>query len=99
MISAEILRQGGSGIQTELQNAHGDIAVTSGGNLRCRNVLHLVTPRDEKDLQKKIINLLKQADAMNLSSVAIPALGTGELSSVLTDLFSSGLSLARGIVF
>lgn len=89
-VAAAIVRKGGSTIQHE-SNAwvrqHGAVkhdqpAVTSGGDLPCRYVIHAVGPIwgegiEEDKLKSAILGSLQRADELNLRSIAFPAISTG----------------------
>jgi O-acetyl-ADP-ribose deacetylase (regulator of RNase III) len=89
-VAGAISRRGGSAIQAESDRwvrQHGPVthdcpAVTSGGNLPCKYVIHAVGPvygeggEDEK-LAAAIIGALRQADQLGLASIALPAISTG----------------------
>ncbi|XP_077970150.1 protein mono-ADP-ribosyltransferase PARP14-like [Styela clava] len=80
MVSTQILNVGGNSIQNEAwDQTGGDYVVTSGGNLPCKKIIHLVMPSNQKDLQKKIIRALIEVGKLGLSSVSLPAFGTGNL--------------------
>ncbi|BBE30538.1 hypothetical protein OSSY52_06790 [Tepiditoga spiralis] len=62
----------------------GDVAVTTGGNLPAKHIIHAVGPvwfggnKDEKKLLfNAITNSLKKAEDMNLTSIALPAVSCG----------------------
>ncbi|XP_078371828.1 protein mono-ADP-ribosyltransferase PARP14-like isoform X2 [Oculina patagonica] len=62
----------------------GDIVVTSGGNLRCKHVFHTScagwSQQSGEQVLRDIINkCLNEAQKRSLVSVAIPAIGTGNL--------------------
>ncbi|XP_061194487.1 protein mono-ADP-ribosyltransferase PARP14-like [Saccostrea echinata] len=90
-VSASLLKAAGSSIQQECdQNyprgiQHGDIAVTSGGNLSCQFICHGSLPGwDQQGQALKILRTflekcLNHVDSNRLSSVAFPAMGTGNL--------------------
>ncbi|XP_062581102.1 protein mono-ADP-ribosyltransferase PARP14-like isoform X2 [Saccostrea cucullata] len=90
-VSASLLKAAGPGIQQECdQNypggiQHGNIAVTSGGNLSCQFICHGSLPGWDKQGQAlKILRTflekcLNHVDSNRLSSVAFPAMGTGNL--------------------
>eukprot|EP00118_Oscarella_pearsei_P009646 m.56240 g.56240 ORF g.56240 m.56240 type:complete len:2135 (+) comp34579_c0_seq4:365-6769(+) len=57
----------------------GDLFVTSGYQLPAQHVIHMLCPKSPKDLEKVVYSCVKVASDMKLSSVAFPALGTGNL--------------------
>nr|XP_018668926.1 poly [ADP-ribose] polymerase 14 [Ciona intestinalis] len=84
MVSKAILKNGGQSILHECRNQQGHwntptLRVTSGGNLPCRYVFHIVTPNDIKQIATVLLEVFKTADMLGLATLAIPALGTGNL--------------------
>ncbi|VDI21837.1 poly [ADP-ribose] polymerase 10/14/15 [Mytilus galloprovincialis] len=91
LVSQSLLRAGGSGLQDECKRKYprginsGEVAVTNGGNLKCKIVLHgcLEPWRPDgstiKVLETFVNSCLTMADSKQCTSVAIPALGTGNL--------------------
>jgi O-acetyl-ADP-ribose deacetylase (regulator of RNase III) len=85
-VAGAIRQKGGPRIQEECDRIGGihvgGAAITSGGNLKARYVIHAVGPRqgdehaDEK-LKDATLNSLKLADKHNLRSIAFPAISTG----------------------
>ena len=66
----------------------GAAAVTAGGNLLCRFVIHAVPPRmgdgdEEIKLRNTTMNALQRADELAVESVALPPLSTGKLGFTL----------------
>ena len=58
----------------------------STGNLKCSKVFHVVVPQNHKQkLGKTVAACLKQAEKLNLSSIAFPAIGTGILGYSLEE--------------
>ncbi|OPL33588.1 hypothetical protein AM593_08322, partial [Mytilus galloprovincialis] len=90
-VSASLLKNGGPSLQQECSQNYpnginyGDIAVTSGGNLKCKIVCHgcLNQWRKEgseiKELEKFVMECLSTASKHKCSSIAFPAMGTGKL--------------------
>jgi O-acetyl-ADP-ribose deacetylase (regulator of RNase III) len=61
----------------------GAAAVSAGGNLLCRFVIHAVPPRagegdDERNLRDTTMAALQRADELAVESVALPPLSTGK---------------------
>jgi O-acetyl-ADP-ribose deacetylase (regulator of RNase III) len=89
-VAGAILRRGGPAIQSE-SNAwvrnngpvkHESPAYTTGGNLDANYVIHAVGPiwgegKEEEKLRATILGTLKQADHLQVRSIAFPAISTG----------------------
>ncbi|KAK3598400.1 hypothetical protein CHS0354_019803 [Potamilus streckersoni] len=90
-VSQSLLKQGGQSLQDECKMKYpngikdGDIAVTGGGDLNCQIVCHvaLVQWNDPTASKKMIHGLMKkcldQCNKDGFTSIAFPALGTGNL--------------------
>jgi len=89
-VAGIISRKGGPAIQRESDAwvrehgpvSHAEPAVTSGGNLPCRYVIHAVGPVwGEGDVDRKlseaVTGSLRAAAQLGLSSIAFPAISTG----------------------
>ncbi len=90
-VAGVISRRGGPTIQRESDGwvrQHGRVptgsaAITSGGNLRARYVIHAVgpiydgTPRSAELLGSAVRATLQMADEHELKSIALPAISTG----------------------
>jgi len=86
-VAGAIRRKGGPAIQAECDR-HGPIgvgeaAITTGGKLKARHVIHAVGPRigvdrpEDELLAGATRNSLKLADEHGLKSIAFPAISTG----------------------
>lgn len=53
---------------------HNNLICTQGGNLPCRNIIHLV---HNDDIKKQVSQTLKECEQRQFTSVAFPAIGTG----------------------
>ncbi|XP_065837855.1 protein mono-ADP-ribosyltransferase PARP14-like isoform X2 [Oscarella lobularis] len=104
--SKAISRAAGPGLQRECSQIVGNkgslkpgyVYVTSGCNLPSSHVFHLLCPKSSKDLPAAVIRCLKKADKRNLSSIAFPALGTGNLGIAddkAADALFSGIEKFR----
>ena len=85
-VAGAILRKGGQSIQDECDKIGftpvGQVAITSGGNLKAKYVIHAVGPRmgegdEDNKLLNATLNSLKLAQKQELSSVTFPAISTG----------------------
>lgn len=90
-VAGAIVRKGGKTIQEESdvwvkawggEVSVGSAAITSGGDLPARYVIHAVGPRmgegdEDAKLKKATLSSLKMADQHNLQSIAFPAISTG----------------------
>ena len=84
---AEAIRsKGGMGIQMEClkigRTPVGQAAITSGGKLKAKYVIHAVGPRmgegdEDEKLKNATLNSLKLADKNNLKSISFPAISAG----------------------
>jgi O-acetyl-ADP-ribose deacetylase (regulator of RNase III) len=85
-VAGAIRRKGGAAIQEECDRIGGSFtggaAITTGGNLNAKYVIHAVGPRmgegdEDLKLASATLNSLKLADENHLSSIAFPAISTG----------------------
>ena len=85
-VAGAILEYGGNSIQEECYQIapikEGEAITTNAGDLQQKYVIHAVAPCGEidgwQDLVKSCIcNILKEAEKLKVSSIAIPAIGTG----------------------
>ncbi len=85
-VAGAIARKGGPEIQAECDRIGGTFvggaAITTGGRLKARHVIHAVGPRlgegnEDEKLTNATRNSLKVADENNLKSIAFPAISTG----------------------
>jgi O-acetyl-ADP-ribose deacetylase len=85
-VAGAIRRKGGPSIQAECDRIGpiplGQAAVTGGGNLRPRHVIHAASMRlgeatTDKNLRAATGNSLARARELGLKSIAFPAIGTG----------------------
>jgi O-acetyl-ADP-ribose deacetylase len=85
-VAGAIRRKGGPKIQDECNKIGGTFvggaAITTGGNLRAKHVIHAVGPRmgegdEDRKLKNATLNSLKLADENHLKSISFPAISTG----------------------
>ncbi len=89
-VAYAIVRRGGSIIQEESNRiikergplATGEAAITTGGNLKAKYVIHTVGPvwgegNEDEKLKNAILSVLKIATQYKLESISIPAVSCG----------------------
>jgi O-acetyl-ADP-ribose deacetylase (regulator of RNase III) len=85
-VAGAIRSKGGPAIQAECDRigpiAVGEAAITTGGNLRARHVIHAASMRlgdraSERGVRESTRNALLRAKENGLESIAFPAIGTG----------------------
>ena len=85
-VAGAIRRKGGPSIQAQCDRIGtielGEAAVTGGGNLRARHVIHAASMElggrtTEANLRASTRNSLTRAAELKLESIALPAIGTG----------------------
>ncbi|CAG2206177.1 BACH1 [Mytilus edulis] len=109
-VSQSLLCVGGPQLQKECNQKYpdgvniGDVAVTSGGSLKCDVIFHGALPQWKETgaltiLQTFMKNCLTTANSNGYTSIAFPALGTGSLGFprdiVAREMFSSVEEFAR----
>ncbi|XP_053400000.1 uncharacterized protein LOC123557665 isoform X2 [Mercenaria mercenaria] len=89
--SRSLLKKGGNSIQQECQSKYsngiteGEIAITTAGNLQCQQIYHTCLPpwnggKNKMAAQKLVLKCLQEAANSGHTSLAFPALGTGNLN-------------------
>ncbi|MDD5468841.1 MAG: macro domain-containing protein [Anaerolineales bacterium] len=89
-VAGAIARRGGAQIQADSDAwvrqhgpvTHAEPALTGGGNLPCRFVIHAVGPvwgegNEQARLAQTIAGALQKAEQLGLQSIALPAISTG----------------------
>ncbi|XP_076854433.1 poly(ADP-ribose) polymerase family member 14-related sequence 3 isoform X2 [Brachyhypopomus gauderio] len=80
-VSGAILRAAGPSVEQECQK-HGKLqgdtaAVTSGGNLQCDYILHMMGPHSAADATLRVKKVLERCEENQISTISFPAVGTG----------------------
>ncbi|KAF4108230.1 hypothetical protein G5714_010989 [Onychostoma macrolepis] len=66
--------------------------VTSSGNLPCKEIIHIVGCSSPADIQQKVLSVLMLCENLTFSSVAFPALGTGQGGANPADVADAMIS-------
>uniref|UniRef100_H2XX82 Macro domain-containing protein n=1 Tax=Ciona intestinalis TaxID=7719 RepID=H2XX82_CIOIN len=54
--------------------------ITDGGKLKCKQIIHVVVPVNQMQIEQVVSLILETVDALHKSVVALPAIGTGNLN-------------------
>ncbi|KAK6178592.1 hypothetical protein SNE40_013346 [Patella caerulea] len=90
-VSQAILKAGKERILQECDKARDvmkekGIAITPVSGMNCQYVIHVDADRFNDNWKKAIASCLREADKKNVTSIAFPALGTGNYSTKTTDI-------------
>lgn len=89
-VGAAVARAGGPSIQTECKRLGPQkpesVVITSAGNLPSKKLFHLVSGSYDPDKARDLVlKCLKQAESKGITSIAIPAVGTGNANNSPVD--------------
>jgi len=103
-VAAAIVKAGGEIIQKQSNRVGpislGEAAVTSGGKLEAKYVIHAASMRlgelaSEENVKKAIINSFKRAEELGLKTIAFPAIGAGIAQFPIEKCAEVSLSIAK----
>ncbi|XP_067290157.1 protein mono-ADP-ribosyltransferase PARP14-like [Pseudorasbora parva] len=83
-VSKAILDAAGSQVEQEClqivrsSNMQQSEIMTSAGNLPCGNIIHIIGRNDPSDIKDVVFSVLKLCERGRFTSIAFPALGTGQ---------------------
>ncbi|XP_067265758.1 protein mono-ADP-ribosyltransferase PARP14-like [Chanodichthys erythropterus] len=80
-VSGAIFKAAGASVEQECKK-HGPLqndvaAVTSGGNLQCQVIIHMVGPHSAAEVRSRVKNVLERCEEKQITTVSFPAVGTG----------------------
>ncbi|XP_067264755.1 protein mono-ADP-ribosyltransferase PARP14-like [Chanodichthys erythropterus] len=80
-VSGAIFKAAGASVEQECKK-HGPLqndvaAVTSGGNLHCDVIIHMVGPHSAAEVRSRVKNVLERCEEKQITTVSFPAVGTG----------------------
>ncbi|XP_026865824.2 protein mono-ADP-ribosyltransferase PARP14 [Electrophorus electricus] len=80
-VSGAILSGAGKSVEDECKKhgpqKHNGVVFTSGGNLSCKHIAHMVGPKSADDIVVSIEKILNLCESSKAAKVAVPAIGTG----------------------
>uniref|UniRef100_A0A8C1DMJ2 Poly [ADP-ribose] polymerase n=1 Tax=Cyprinus carpio carpio TaxID=630221 RepID=A0A8C1DMJ2_CYPCA len=80
-VSGAVFKAAGASVEQECQK-HGALqddvaAVTSGGNLHCDFIIHMVGPHSAAETRSRVKKVLERCEEKQITTVSFPAVGTG----------------------
>ncbi|XP_073701331.1 protein mono-ADP-ribosyltransferase PARP14 [Garra rufa] len=80
-VSGAIFKAAGASVEQECQK-HGPLqndvaAVSSGGNLHCDFIVHMVGPHSAAETRSRVKKVLERCEEKQITTVSFPAVGTG----------------------
>ncbi|KAL1267282.1 hypothetical protein QQF64_032645 [Cirrhinus molitorella] len=80
-VSGAIFKAAGASVEQECQK-HGPLqkdvaAVSSGGNLHCDFIIHMVGPHSDAEVRSRVKKVLERCEEKQITTVSFPAVGTG----------------------
>ncbi|KAG1944967.1 poly [ADP-ribose] polymerase [Pimephales promelas] len=80
-VSGAIFKAAGASVEQECQK-HGPLqndvaAVTSGGNLQCDVIIHMVGPHSAAETRSRVKKVLERCEEKQITTLSFPAVGTG----------------------
>uniref|UniRef100_A0A8C1XM30 Poly [ADP-ribose] polymerase n=1 Tax=Cyprinus carpio TaxID=7962 RepID=A0A8C1XM30_CYPCA len=81
-VSKAILDKAGPNVETECQQlgaqANSGLVMTQAGNLQCKKIIHIAAHSDAVRIQKHVRKALEMCAKEKFTSIAFPAIGTGQ---------------------
>ncbi|XP_077071920.1 poly(ADP-ribose) polymerase family member 14-related sequence 3 isoform X2 [Siphateles boraxobius] len=80
-VSGAVFKAAGASVEQECQT-HGPLqndvaAVTSGGNLQCDVIMHMVGPHTAAEIISRVKKVLERCEEKQITTLSFPAVGTG----------------------
>ncbi|TRZ02744.1 hypothetical protein DNTS_005427 [Danionella cerebrum] len=91
-VSKAILDKAGPTVEDECKQngskANG-VLMTQAGNLQCKRIIHIAAQSNAALLQKYVTKALEMCDGQKLTSIALPAIGTGQAGQSASQVADS----------
>ncbi|KAK1797640.1 hypothetical protein P4O66_008005, partial [Electrophorus voltai] len=103
-VSGAILSGAGKSVEDECKKhgpqKHNGVVFTSGGNLSCKHIAHMVGPKSADDIVVSIEKILNLCESNKAAKVAVPAIGTVKIAGVRIEVKKGNITneTVQGIV-